>query len=300
MGYPLGTGLRREILENLQKYEDLIAPLGISRGDIQRFINEFSKSQMASIDAFLARRADFSAIGKIAIAISLLSKEHPSALINNHHEDNWYFYLFNKIAAVAWESLDLSDLSIITFNYDRSLEQYLISAIYSSYGRTPDEAIEKLSAMKIIHIYGCIGENNPGKIDYFPYEDTISSKKILRATRDLRVIPEGRNEDQSLLAAKSILLEADAIGFMGFSYDPINLQRLNSTSTCIASVVRSNGRIIRNISGTALGMTTAEIHKAATVIGNNGVSTIVKQNWFRKTNCLDYLRETLILDIAFK
>ena len=78
---------------------------------------------------------NYSEVGKRAIASILLSKESQSLLMNCDHSDHWYFYFFNKVSSDSWEDFDLSNISIITFNYDRSfsiicLEQFVAHMEY--------------------------------------------------------------------------------------------------------------------------------------------------------------------------
>jgi len=46
-----------------------------------------------------------------------------------------YRYLLNEIASCSWEEFDPSWLSIVTFNYDRSLEVFLCEALQDRYGK---------------------------------------------------------------------------------------------------------------------------------------------------------------------
>lgn len=301
MGYPVGDLLRKEILQpKSQKHRELISggPTRIDDQAIDEFIQAFRHSQMDSIDSFLARRPEFVEIGKRTIAVILLSKEDPSQLKECHHTDHWYFHFFNKVSSESWEHLDLSNISIVTFNYDRSLEHYLIGAISNSYGKTEKEALRKLSSMRIIHVYGSLGSTNPEDGEYFHYGSKLTPRIINLAAKSLKVIPEGRNDDQTLVEARKILLSADAIGFMGFRYDPTNLQRLDASTTCAASVPRPDGMTGRFIRGTCFGMTKAEINKA---IGMTVAQPSIARDyvgWFHQTDCLQFLRETLILDRA--
>jgi hypothetical protein len=70
MGYPTGTELRRLILEELPT--ELLCESGeYTEYDIGQFVKQFRASQMFSIDAFLARRNDFSDIGKKSNSIHI-------------------------------------------------------------------------------------------------------------------------------------------------------------------------------------------------------------------------------------
>src|SRR3546814_11263058 len=105
---------------------------------------------MYSIHAFLGRRHEFEEVGKRCIASILLEREDPTAFakIKNEH---WYDYLLNETTAESWDDLEFSDLSIITFNYDRSLETYLLEALKHGYGKNENEMASKLESLRIVH-----------------------------------------------------------------------------------------------------------------------------------------------------
>lgn len=293
MGYPVGASLRSEIIQFANnRYKTHICDSMADERDLNLFVEQFKLSQMESIDAFLARRPNFSEIGKRAIAAILLDKENERLLHSSDHTDNWYRYFFNKITSDKWEKLDFSNISIVTFNYDRSLEFYLTNAMKASYGKSFDSCCDKLKELKIIHVYGTLGESHPRNTDYFYYGEKINRRRVDIAASKLKVIPEGRQDDETLNAARKELLSADRIGFLGFGFDSINLQRLDSKVTCSRIVeTELNGKKFRTIHGTCVGMTDAEIHKASNM--TIGASY---EGCFYKTGCLQMLRETLLID----
>ncbi len=235
MGYPVGSGLRSKILNlgiiDRQAFA-IQAGLYYEDGLLHRFVDSFRRSQMLSIDAFLARRPEFSEIGKRCIAALLLEIEDEHRLVNTENRDHWYRYFFNKFAAESWEYLSFSDISIATFNYDRSLEKFLHESIKESYGKSDAEAAEKLSTLKIVHIYGSLGSPVPGDKNLLPYGGAITERKVKTAANSLRVIPEGRDDDDALTTARKMLSEADRIAFMGFGFDETNVARLHAQETC--------------------------------------------------------------------
>ena len=53
-------------------------------------------------------------------------------------------------------------LSVITFNYDRSLEAFFFRALQNLFGLPPDAAEDRRRMIKIIHVYGDLGEDLMG------------------------------------------------------------------------------------------------------------------------------------------
>jgi len=298
MNYPVGDGLRNTIInEAVSTYGAHIskAKTGIYRDHLNEFTEEFRNSQMASIDAFLARRPEYAEIGKLTIAAILLDRENKDLLHSCDHKDHWYQYFFNRIASHSWESLSFQRIAIVTFNYDRSLEHYLAKAMMASYKKSFVECCEKLKELRIVHVYGSIGPCNPNDPLYFSYGEPLNSSNIAVAAAGLKVIPEGRQEDESLIKARDLLITADKIAFLGFSFDEINLERLDSSVTCQETVKRQNGTLMRTVTGTSLGLTNAEATKAVRLTAG-GKYARDPASMLHGIGCLGMLRETLILE----
>jgi len=303
MGYPVSSDLRNKILNlGMVDRQSYAIPAGLYSEDdlLQKFVNSFKQSQMFSIDAFLARRPEFSEIGKRSIAALLMEVEDEQRLLNIEHRDHWYRYFYNKFSVETWEHLDFSNISIVTFNYDRSLEKFLHESIKGSYGKSNAEAAEKLDSLKIVHIYGSLGSPVPGKKDYLAYGGAITAQNIQIAADSLKVIPEGRDDDAALNTAREMLAAADCIAFMGFGFDETNIARLDAKNTCKCKIVQPDGTYKnRNIVATCLGFTSAEAMKAFKLVGQklNGYHLPSSDPpGFYSNNCLGMLRETLILE----
>lgn len=297
MGYPLGSGLRKEIINNAESYySEIICGGSFECHEIQEFVKEFKNSQINSIDEFLAKRTEFGEIGKRAIASILLDMEDPDKLSDCDHEDHWYNYLFNKIVSgKQWNELDLSGIAIVTFNYDRSLEHYLAHALISAYGVSTSHAFDKIAQINIIHIYGSLGSCDPSESDYFSYGDGKSNMAVNIAASRLKIIPEGRQDDATLTTARTTLISSERIAFLGFGFDKTNLNRLDSKNTC-CEIIHENPSTKRIIVASAYGMTTAEQINAGKMTIRQDIERIsdLRRN-FEHNKCLMLLRETGIL-----
>jgi len=115
-----------------------------------------------SVDAFLENRREFLELGKAAIAATLIPFESEGAfrrLYNNKYlkDMNWYEYLFKQIGSTL-DEYNKSQLSIITFNYDRSFEQFFFRALKSSFNLQDDDCLTYLNKIPVIHVHGKLGE----------------------------------------------------------------------------------------------------------------------------------------------
>lgn len=298
-GYPLGKGLRSGILEiGESEAEDL----GIrstwdartGRSDFSIFKDAFRNSQMYSIDAFLGRRKEFSDIGKKCIAHILLKSEKHLRLLSEHDDkDHWYQYLLNYFTRKDWDDLNFEDISVVTFNYDRSLEHYLHFTLQSAYDKSPDEVTEKLRMLRIVHVYGSLCKSLPGERHYLSYDGKSNARKIVSASAGLVVIPEGRNDSQTLVTARQWLNDANSICFLGFGFDDLNVERLAEGEACYRWKQGDRGKILRSIVGTCIGMTDAEVKSAVSKL--SGESYSFNDGSFHRANCTQVLRETRFL-----
>ena len=148
--YPAGESLVKLICEGLGAYHGSLTnstkrliDLGFGAEIVLGFVDALRKSGRLSVDAFLEHRTEFIEIGKCAIAQQLIRQEYPEKLFSVDSSENWYQYLFNKMST-SFEDLSANELSIVTFNYDRSLEHYLHTAIMNAYGVDDAKAAEKL------------------------------------------------------------------------------------------------------------------------------------------------------------
>jgi len=192
------------------------------------FREAFWKSGVPSVDAFLERRTEFLNVGKLAIAYCLIPFEHEASLYRpSAHSGDWYEHLSEKLNA-SFDEFGDNKLSIITFNYDRSLEHYLFTSLRNLHGKSVDDCIEKLAKVPIIHVYGQLGTipyPQRGCREYLPLGGDESKVRdaVLDAAHGITLLHEKASD---LAGARKLLAAAKLICFLGFSYHPLNLARL--------------------------------------------------------------------------
>jgi len=123
------------------------------------FREAFWKSGTVSVDAFLEGRPEFLDVGKFAIAYCLIPFESEANLFTppGDHGD-WYGYLSERLNR-SFDEFEHNKLSIVTFNYDHSLEHYLFTSLLNWHGRSVDDCIGKFAKLPIIHVYGQLGKS---------------------------------------------------------------------------------------------------------------------------------------------
>lgn len=177
-----------------------------------------------SVDAFLERRREFLNIGKAAIATALMPYEQEGFLLPRENEPRWYEYFFTKLDAGP-ERFEQNQLSIIIFNYDRSLEQFLFLALKNSYGLSDSEAVELLRSIPIIHVHGQLGAlafEAGGR----QYAAPFSNDEIRLTAEGIRIAHETAKDDEQFQEAREFLAGARKVCLLGFGYHPANIARL--------------------------------------------------------------------------
>jgi hypothetical protein len=130
-GFPSGRKLRDDIIAGLRKETaqpfQLLTAAGFDVNHVASFRDALRRSGQPSVDVFLEYRPEFIPVGKVAVAASLIPYEDETKLWSG--DDNWYEHLWKHLGPSLMDDIAQSHLSVVTFNYDRSLEQFLFSAL---------------------------------------------------------------------------------------------------------------------------------------------------------------------------
>ena len=292
-GFPTGRELLLEICDILlgrtptqsaqQFVRDMIACVD-DAGHLERFRTQLYKSGKSSVDAFLEHRSEFVAIGKLAIARALIPRECPDSLIETSRDSkSWYELLFNSLNS-KFEDFGNNNLAILTYNYDRSLEEYLFTSLKNAYDRTDEETASTLQQIPIIHLHGQLGYH-PSQGNDIPntksYSPTIEN--LRRHAEGIKIINEADPQEQDFARAHKLLERARFVCFLGFGYDPVNLQRLKLPPT-------SECRYFGSTYGLGEGQRSTAINRLP------GQRPNLRKLGGTEHDCFDYLRAVSILD----
>lgn len=229
-----------------------------------------SLPQAPSIDQFIhTQRGDsrIEACGKLAIVRAILQAEAGSSLYIrrdsardsldfNHTQNTWLDALFRVVIdGCTADELDdrFSAISLIVFNCDRCIEQYLFHALRNYYKINEHRAAELIGRIRIFHPYGSVGElpwQNPS--EHVAYGAEPTAEQLLTLKDGIKTFTEGTDPDSSDLALiRAALGFAPRVLFLGFAYHQLNLALLASQTT---NPEGGSRRII----GTALGLSVAD------------------------------------------
>lgn len=253
-GLPLGTGLVANIRERIEAESKNpgdprpvldAAMMSNQSGDYGAAMRDLCGGLVSarSIDRLLDSRSDrplVTLLGKCGIVTEILQREGASqfgavategwhqrqaALV--HANDTWLAGLFGLLqegipphsALKIFESI-----SFITFNYDRCIEQYLRLAMHHILNLSMADAIEIVNQIKILHVYGCIGDlPDADGIGGVPYGAGYEYTK--EASDSIRTFTEG-TDDGTVERIQDFVRNAQDLYFMGFGFDPKNVSLL--------------------------------------------------------------------------
>ena len=224
------------------------------------FRDTFEASGLYSIDAFAAYRPDFAEIAKATIAAVLVPLESQRVLSDRHKGDgNWYQLLWSKLhaGAASLDDLRSNRLTIVTFNYDRSLEQYLLNAAGATFGVSASSAARILEYVPVIHVYGSLGDFvDPLGFEYYDGNGVPDrlTQRITDASKCIHTMPNERPERNE--AAAAALSNATRLFALGFGFDERNCARVG-LETAFADAGRHE-----IAAATVLGMTGSERDRA--------------------------------------
>ncbi len=313
--YPTGAGLKEFITSKL--FMELLTyfrkryTLDFFKEHWEQRAREFVEAfrdTTGSIDLFLSRRPEFTEIGKLAILYSIFHYEEESRFgpDSDQKKGDWYSYLYERMTADARKpgeiSLSSNKISFITFNYDRSLEQFLYNRSINSFGEEfRSKILKQLGELPIIHVYGKVANleweeagiiklpynANPNVIDFLT--DPNSNKQNLGELRPhwrgrIFIIDEERSNYQDHIdKMKDIIRKAKRIYFLGFGFADENMNLLG-----FPNVLRKEHRIY----GTTIDKTPHEIRNIqAKYMSGRGIDS--SHFNFEDMNCLKLLRNHL-------
>ncbi len=227
LGFPLGDELRKGILFELfgQKNKETDElPEDFKRGgeDLSAFYDKMAYGGWTSPDAFLERHREFIKTGKFLICWKLSQHEELWGITQN---GGWYDRLVRAIHVEDPKNLKNNNLSIVTFNYDRSIDFRLHKYIENRFGIPTEEAWKVLTeSIPIVHVHGTLGE--------YPKWNYGDKTSVWERGQDIKIISEIEESTPEFQLASKLLHEADRVIVFGFGFASDNVRRLNFFNEC--------------------------------------------------------------------
>lgn len=292
LGFPLGTKLVSEVLQTLagsgsEEYQKLYRLIAEEHGEktVLSMGESLRKSGLSSIDRFLEQHREnpiFQDIGYRSIANIIHYYETEHRLYANNH---WYGLLHNRIFDDFhgdFQGYKNAPIAFITFNYDRSLEQFLFNAIQHTFPEIEDVEKEFLASIqpKILHVHGSLGSIL--ELPYQPFEKNHFPDLLMECSRKLRIVGDGGATDSEAIQARQLIGNADHVHIMGFGFDPANMRKIGLPQSF------QGGCLVK---GTKKGMSVAQAYGADQELRRGGTRNIELSD----LDCSEYFQERVIL-----
>lgn len=209
-----------------------------------------------SIDNFINshqgdRRVEI--VGKLGIAKCILDAERNSSLrvirdanIDpytprkkprldfNAFSNTWmvsFFMLINQDCPFPQLKEKLSKISLIIFNYDRCVEQFLFEAIKSFYRVDDDEAADAMRHLEIYHPYGLLGPLPWQGGTHIPFGADSNSSELVQAANNIKTFSESSAPaDNETSSIRELISSSRSLVFLGFGFIPLNMKLLQPLS----------------------------------------------------------------------
>lgn len=201
----------------------------------------------SSIDRYLDIHRDDDVmvrIGKLAIARLILKAEsHSSVVVRTSHLNtprideiaagpNWLGQLVLRMQEGVRRddfASALTNLTFISFNYDRVIAHYLYHSLRTLADLRAEEASEMMKALRVFHPYGRLGRLpwEQGDEPVIPFgHDTDDPRDFDTVAQNLRIFTETIHENDDIRAIRSAVQECEQIIFLGFSFLRQNMDLL--------------------------------------------------------------------------
>jgi hypothetical protein len=159
-------------------------------------------------------------------------------LLNCERQDyikgGWYQTLFNELTTESAE-IPKDLISVITFNYDRSLEWYLFRTFRATFNLNEVDAWERVRQIRIVHVYGDLGplqaEENE-RIGFGAWKRAAASMKHIK-------LIQPRAQSDFIGPIKSLLTPPIRVVFLGFGFDSMNLDAIGMNENLGYSIYAS-------------------------------------------------------------
>jgi len=267
-GLPLGSELKAEISKDLHFSFEHVKKIKSGSADLisvilrhdQSRINEYLSAgrtvakaipMFSSIDEalhFLSESPDSVFIGKLAIAHRIILAERRSVLrIDREYnrvklpEQTWLSTLLSMAAAgVRKDELHgvFQNLTIINFNYDRTIEHFLYWSLQEYAAISSETAAKIVSKINMIRPYGSLGPLEwcaMGGVSY-----GAEHHQLVELTKNIKTFTEQDAVD-CRAAITSAIEDASVLVFLGFGFhsqnvDLLKIEKINKKVKTLATV----------------------------------------------------------------
>lgn len=219
-GLPLGTQLKHDILEFPDS--QVKAFLGDQQNEaalIPDFKATLDQGDYGTIDYLLEKKKRYRELGAFYIVCVIGAREKPEFLFP---QKDLYADLFHMLD-VESDSPSIPPISVVTLNYDRSLEYFLAQNVeINCPDHLEEHARQKVKKLGIVHAHGSLGD-----IETVPYgKSNKTAESVREAAHKIKIISDRIEDAEDFQKAQQIIADAHNIVFLGFGYHHRTLEAL--------------------------------------------------------------------------
>lgn len=270
-GYPLGAAL----LNELRQLDSPNSTIGTRVLETTKYTPEelailaqrLRATPVTSIDQFLTLPANrdgrMQSCAKYCIAVAIFGRE--TFLTRKTRSRDWYSYLWGRLTEGIFDFLSINKnrLNIVTFNYDRSLEQYLIERVqdWSSGAAVHEKTAHAFRNTQVLHLYTGQSSETLFRSAYgrtVTYGNAIEHESFETFASEIHTIHEAVDANSyAIREARQVLMNARRIVFLGFGFDKFNVDFLRNHLFDDRDIMAE-----KQFVSTAFGLTRATIYDA--------------------------------------
>jgi hypothetical protein len=230
-GFPSGEGLLRAARRyDAQQLREQVRPLPSIH--VPALESALKGTLARSIDAMLETRLDIVDAGKAFMARWLLNCEGRFRDTPDDSDHRWYETLWAACDLGSLEAFRATPLTLLTYNYDRSLEFALARSLQETFRASEIACAEALDCIGPIHLHGQLGilpsfTDSPHlAVPFGGDASQITDDNCSTAARAIKIVHEPTPQDEAFMRARSALGAAERVIFLGFGYARTNVERL--------------------------------------------------------------------------
>ncbi len=257
-GLPIGRGLADQISKILRfeadRFGSAIGGDEDFRYQLERHTQQDFKSfaktaqtmspgilRAPSIDQFIDRHSDderVAILGKAAVIQTILKAERNSTLYADESKRKsigsvgvratWYAAFADLICADTNKSkLDevFCNVTVVCFNYDRCIEQFLAFHLSELYRIPLAEARARVAGLSILRPYGLVAPLYGANAIFFGSD--FRNHDIFYLANNIRTFTQQEQDHTVVARIRKAIEEADTIAFLGFYYLQQNMKLLS-------------------------------------------------------------------------
>jgi hypothetical protein len=150
----------------------------------------------------------------------------------------WHEMLWSACDRRSLQEFRATPLTILTYNYDRSVEFAFARSLESKFHVSTAECAAAMDCIGPIHLHGQLGflkafTTSPSRVVPFGGDLTgLTENNFATAAAEIKIVHEPTPQDEAFIRARDALSCADRLIILGFGYAPQNVQRL-LLETCL-------------------------------------------------------------------